>query len=107
MCPPKEIRKESPTADAEQNQHNCHIEAAPRDAYTAPDSQQAFQCSGGRPTMTHPKTPLTQPDQNAGGPSGSIIDMPTMNTMIQPAIDSVAAILILSFHHAIPSYPFQ
>jgi hypothetical protein len=59
------------------------------------------------PTMTHPKTPLIQPDQNAGGPCGSIIDMPTTNTITQPAIDSVAAILILSFHHAIPSYPFQ
>jgi hypothetical protein len=59
------------------------------------------------PTMTHPKTHLTQPDQNAGSTCGSIIDMPTANTIIQPAIDSIAAILILSFHQAIPSYPFQ
>jgi hypothetical protein len=59
------------------------------------------------PTMTHPKPPLIQPDQNAGGPCGSIIDMPTRNTITQPAIDSVAAILILSFHHAIPAYPFR
>jgi hypothetical protein len=59
------------------------------------------------PTMTHPKTHLVQPDQNAAGPCGSIIDMPTTNTITQPAIDRVAAILILSFHHAIPSYPFR
>jgi hypothetical protein len=61
------------------------------------------------PIMTHPKTHLIQPDEspNAGSACGTIIDMPTMNTITQPAIDSVAAILILSFHHAITSYPFR
>jgi hypothetical protein len=56
------------------------------------------------PIMTHPKTHLIQPDEspNAGSACGTIIDMPTTNTITQPAIDSVAAILILSFHHAIP-----
>jgi hypothetical protein len=54
------------------------------------------------PIMTHPKTHLIQPDEspNAGSACGTIIDMPTTNTITQPAIDSVAAILILSFHHA-------
>lgn len=62
------------------------------------------------PVMTHPKTCLIQPGQspNAGSsPCGTIIDRPTTNTITQPAIDSVAPILILSFHHATPSYPFR
>jgi hypothetical protein len=61
------------------------------------------------PIMIQPKTHLIQPDEssNAGSACGTIIDMPTTNTITQPAIDSVAAILILSLHHAITSYPFR